>query len=198
MGRPCVSVTQATSPEQMGAVAWRNCICDTNGRLPGSVFITRRLPPAPEVESAPAPMLAYSRGVQGRVHVTRCVRPKTGMGPTKSSEPPPESRGSLSENMGSAMAGLASLNVSLFIWTVDFGAQGPEIPCCLASQWLYSSAGLPNTHQAAKDTQCGQAEVWLQEGSLGPFPHLSFLKFHVELGAGWHPVVSKGGPLSSC
>lgn len=96
------------------------------------------------------------------------------------------------------MAGLASLNISLFIWTVDFGAQGPEVPCCPASQWLQSSASLPNKHQAAKDTQSGQTEVWLQEESLSPFPHLSFLKFHVELGAGWHPVVSKGGPLSSC
>lgn len=44
MGRPCVSVTQATSSEQAGAVAWSNCICGTNGRLPGSVFITQRAP----------------------------------------------------------------------------------------------------------------------------------------------------------
>lgn len=161
MGRPCISVAQATSPEQKGAVAWSNCICDTNGRLPGSVFITQRLPSAPGVESAPAPMLAYSRGAQGRGHMTHCVRPKTGMGPTESSEPLPEPLGSLSENMGSAMAGLASLNVSLFIWTVDFGAQGPEVPCCPSSQWLQSSASLPDKHQAAKDTQRGQAEVWL-------------------------------------
>lgn len=82
------------------------------------------------------------------------------------------------------MAELASLNVSLFIWTVDFGAQGclPEVPCCLASQWPQSSAGLPDKHQAAKDTQHGQAEVWLQEGSLGPFPHLKFPQ--ISYGAG--------------
>lgn len=61
VGRPCVSVTQATSPEQMGAVAWRNCICDTNGKLPGSVFITRRLPPAAEVECLSAHACIQSR-----------------------------------------------------------------------------------------------------------------------------------------
>lgn len=155
-------------------------------------------PSALGADSAPVPMLTYSRGAQGRGHMTRCVRPKMGMGLTQSSEPSPEPLGSLSENMGSAMAELASLNNSLFIWTVDFGAQGclPEVPCCLASQWPQSSAGLPDKHQAAKDTQHGQAEVWLQEGSLGPFPHLSLLKFHVELGAEWHPIASEGGFLA--
>lgn len=72
MGRSCISVTQDTSPEQTGAVAWSNCICDTNGRLPGSMFITQRLSSAPGVESTPAPMLAYSRGAQGRPQDSLC------------------------------------------------------------------------------------------------------------------------------
>lgn len=57
VGRPCVSVTQATSPEQMGAVAWRDCICDTNGKLPGSVFITEEGSPSPRKWSAQRPCL---------------------------------------------------------------------------------------------------------------------------------------------
>lgn len=44
VGRPCISVTQATPSEQTGAVAWSNFICGTSGRLPGSVFVTQRVP----------------------------------------------------------------------------------------------------------------------------------------------------------
>lgn len=138
-------------------------------------------------------MLAYSRGAQGRVHVTRCIRPKMGMGPTESSEPPQNPGGPSLRTWALLWLGLPLLNVSLFIWTVDFGAQGPEIPC---TAWQVNGC---TQCQASKHTpSCQGHPVWAgrgvaQEGSLGPFPHC-FLNFMCRLGKEWHPVVSKGGP----
>ena len=50
---------------------------------------------------------------------------------------------------------------------------------------------LPRTPSVGRQRCGSRRDPW------APFPTSSFLKFHMELGAGWHPIASEGGFLAA-